>query len=124
MAQNFEEADAQAEFNEFRNDFGRIIQTLTLVDANGTPTRNAFISLDQAIEQLEENFEFEEGKRYLIKYLTSQRYKAGQMFTYDEDTNIADYVWSEDDEQERYGAQALSKEEIHVFSIVVEEIKP
>lgn len=118
-----EEIETDIEYKQSVNKFGREMQTMYFLDENGNHTRNAFFTLDQSLAQLNENFNFVNGKNYIVKYLTNQQWKAGRHFQYRNGLDLSDFVYSGSSEEELYGDNALSDDDIHVYGIVVEEIR-
>lgn len=104
----------------------RNMQQMYFLDRNGRHTRGSdetgFFDLDGAYEQVRDNFNFDDGKDYIIKYLTNdgRPWKGGSAFTYRNGMDLRNHVYSAELSQEMYGEQAL--DDIHVYGIVVEEI--
>ena len=113
--------EADIEFEEKINKFNEKVQTMYFLDEARQHTRNAYFSLDQAEEQLKENFNFEDGKHYLIKYLTNYGWKSAKTFQYRNGIDVSDYTYNEETEIYLYNDNALNRDEIHVYGIVVEE---
>lgn len=117
------EVETRVEMSGEINKFGRGIQKMYFLDDNNQHTRNAFFSLEQAKEQVRENFNFEVGKRYIIKYLTNYQWKSGQHFQYNNNLDLSNFVYGIEDEMQMYGEQALDENNVHIYGIVVEEVK-
>lgn len=119
-------AEIQAEYKSYRNDFGRSIQILRFNngDLNQTASRTNWINEDEALDYLNNDFQFANGKKYRIKYLVSKGWRSGQAFVKGNNTNLANHVFSHEVDIAMYGNQGLDKDEIHIFGIEVSEVKP
>jgi DNA/RNA endonuclease YhcR with UshA esterase domain len=116
-----DEVNVDVEYKQSRNKFGRGIQQMYFLDENGNHTRNAFFTLEGALEQLNENFNFENGKNYTVKYLTNYQWKGSKQFQYRNGIDLSDFVYGPATEEELYGDEALDEDHIRVYGIVVEE---
>lgn len=114
--------NVQVQYTQDTNDFGRTNQVMYLTD-NGIQTRDYYWTLENARNQLDQ-FNFENGKIYHIKYLTSSSWKVGSAFQKVAHLNPADYAYSIEEEDNHYGISALERDDIHVYGIVVEELSP
>jgi hypothetical protein len=113
----------QADFTVQRNKFNRVSQILKF-NEYGKPSRNYYLTEEEAINMLNNEFVFEDGKSYRVKYLTSNDWRSGPTFQKNENTNISDYVYNSLTEMERYDAQGLAEEDLHIFGIIVDEVLP
>lgn len=120
------EEEIQAELNTFRNKFGRVVQVLKINDGivNPKASRSRWISEDDALNYLENEFVFENGKEYRIKYLISNGWKSGTVFKKSNNTDLSKFVFSHEMEVTLYQNQGLVGDEIHIFSIEVTEVQP
>jgi hypothetical protein len=114
--------NVEAVFETKQNAFGRNIQILKFNDADDEPSRKMWINEDEALDILNSEFNFQNGKQYRVKYLVSNGWRSGETFTKNENTNLKNYVYSKEYEIANYGGQAL--EFIKIFGIVVSEVKP
>jgi hypothetical protein len=115
--------NVNADFEVTANKAGKRIQKLVLLNENDQLTRDYYLSVDNAIEQLENQFDFREGKKYIIPYLTNYGWRSGQVFEYRRRrTDLSECVYNTDREQMLYGDQALDKEDLHIYAIVVQEM--
>lgn len=113
----------QAELNNFRDSSERLIQTMEFFNEEGSHSRDAYFDLNDAVQFVEDTFVYEDGKRYLVKYLTSYGWKSGKVFRYQEGiTNFDEVVFSEDTEKANYNTQALEGNQIHVYAIQVRQM--
>jgi len=104
-------------------------QQMYFLDRNGKHSRgndnDGYFDINGAYEQVESNFNFEDGKHYIIKYLTNdgKAWKGGKVFKFQEGlTDLYQHVYSAELSEELYGNQALDTDDLHIFGIVVEEI--
>lgn len=116
-----EEVDTQVEYKNGVNSFNRQIQQMYFTE-NGKNTRNAYFSLEQAEQMLNEHFYFVNNKNYIIKYLTNQQWKSGRAFQFRNGLNLGDHVYNIDTEQELYGGDALDEDTLRIYGIIVEEV--
>ena len=114
--------DVEAVFETKRNAFGRNIQVLKFNDGDDEVSRKMWIKEIEAFKLLESEFNFQNGKEYRIKYLTSYGWRSGTAFRKNENTNLLNHTYSQEDEIANYGTQALDK--LKIFGIVVSEVKP
>lgn len=113
--------DTKMKFVEGQDEYGRSVQKLYFTEKE-FHTRTKYLTEDEALEAVQNDFTFEEGKSYCITYLTPLMWKAAQSFVYGPDTDLADHVYSSMTEFAFYGTQALEKEDLHIFGIVVREM--
>ena len=108
--------------NVQKNAKGRTVQTMHISDEQGNTTRNFHLSEQQAKEQIENNFDMENGKWYQIKYLVPNGWRIGMPFRMGNNVNVQDYVYTSALDINRYGNQGLDSDDLHIFGIIVEEI--
>jgi hypothetical protein len=114
--------NVEAVFETKQNAFGRNIQILKFNDADDEPSRKMWINEDEALNILNDEFNFQNGKQYRIKYLVSNGWRSGDTFRMNNNINLKDYVYSKEYEIANYGGQALDI--VKIFGIVVSEVKP
>ena len=113
--------DEEMELNVVKRDVGTV-QQMYFLDNNGNHSRgndrHGYFDDEGALEQLYENFNFENGKYYMIKYLTNdgKPWKSGKAFQFENGTNLRNHAYNS---VEMYGAQDI---DIHIYAIVVEEL--
>lgn len=115
--------DANVEFDTRLNNAGKTVQSMYFLDDQGKHTRDYYWSLDEASQQLRDNFDFRSGHSYIITYLTNYQWKSGQAFNYiARRTNLNDHVYNSDREIELYNDQAIDEEDLHIYGIVVHQL--
>jgi len=112
-------------------------QQMYFLDRNGKRSRgndnDGYFDINGAYEQVESNFNFKDGKHYIIKYLTNdykalkgndvKAWKGGKLFKFHEGlTDLYQHVYSAELSEELYDYQEFDIDDLHIFSIVVEEI--
>lgn len=115
--------NANVEFKTERDKFGRMVQTMYLLDDDGKHTRDAYFTTEMALEQLRDNFDFRSGKVYTIAYLTGYQWKSARQFTYiPRRTDLKEHVYGMDQELENYGDQAIDDGDLHIYAIAVHQL--
>jgi hypothetical protein len=117
------DVDVDAKFNSSINGFGRTVESLYFVDQDDNHTRDFFLSLDQAKDVLQEHFNIENGKAYVISYLTNYGWKSRTSFEKTANTNLSHHTYDGEAELSLYGGLRLSDDDIHVYGIVVKEVR-
>jgi len=116
--------DARAVKKNVRNSKGKMTQELFLVDGNNKHTRDAYFDLNSALDQVYQNFQFEDGKKYDIKYLTNdgRGWKGAKGFLYTNGMNLSTHVYSAEMSEILYEEDSLDSDFIRVYGIVVQEL--
>lgn len=105
-----------------RNKFGRSHQSMYISDNQGNPSRDYYLSQEQAVEQIGDNFDMDNGKWYQIKYNTSTGWRIGIPFQKTPNVDYEQVVYSSEMEMHKYGNQGVDDGDLHIFGILVEEV--
>jgi hypothetical protein len=111
-----------AVFETKKNVFGRDIQILKFNEADDKASRKMWINENEALQVLKNEFIFQNGKEYRVKYLISDGWRSGETFRKSNNTILENHVYSKEYEIVNYGGQAL--ELIKIYGIEVSEVKP
>jgi hypothetical protein len=115
---------AYARFNpDYRDKYNRRIQVFDIVnEETNEPSREHYLDLDEALEILNDNFQFENGRQYILKLNTGQGWKSrGNIFTFRDGMNLYNEIYNEQYEIAQYGGDALDKDSIRVYGIILED---
>ena len=129
MADIFDDMfDDEIELQVVKRDIGTT-QQMYFLDENGNHTRGSdrhgYFSLDTALEQVRNHFDFVDGNNYTIKYLTNdgKPWKSRVAFTYRDGMDLSNHVYSYDYAMQTYEGQGLDVDDIHVYGIVVQQLR-
>ena len=93
--ENYEEAEARVRISQNRDRFGKLDQYMYFVDNNNNISRDAYFEYDQAVDQVANNFNLQNGRNYHAMFLLSNGLwvPAGKQFTMNNILNFHDTLF-------------------------------